>query len=98
MSWFLYIAKCKDDTLYTGITTDPERRESEHNRNNKLGARSLIAKRPIKIVYIEKFTNQFEARRREVEIKGWKRVYKLKLINGNTGFTRKFSAENVSGP
>ena len=78
--WFLYIAECNDGTLYTGITTDVKRREFEHNTDNKLGAKSLRNKRPVKIVYFEKHLSQSEARIREADIKGWKRSYKLKLI------------------
>lgn len=80
MFWYTYLAKCADDSLYTGITTDIKRREIEHNTNNKLGAKSLRNKRPIHIVYFERYNSQKEARRREIEIKGWKREYKIKLI------------------
>ncbi|OGH37242.1 MAG: hypothetical protein A2905_06095 [Candidatus Levybacteria bacterium RIFCSPLOWO2_01_FULL_36_10] len=82
MYWFVYIARCNDNTLYTGITTDLIRRESEHNTNNRLGAKSLRSKRPIRIVYYEKHGSQAEARSREIEIKGWKRRYKLQLVLG----------------
>ncbi|OGG04497.1 hypothetical protein A2W14_06785 [Candidatus Gottesmanbacteria bacterium RBG_16_37_8] len=98
MTWFIYLAKGKDKSLYTGITTNIKRREKEHNFDNKLGSKSLRAKRPVKIVYSELYNNQSEAREREIEIKSWKRKYKLKLIEGNNGFTRKFSSENVPGP
>ncbi|MBI5614022.1 GIY-YIG nuclease family protein [Candidatus Gottesmanbacteria bacterium] len=81
--WYLYIAQCNDKTLYTGITTDVHRRELEHNTNNKKGAKSLRHKRPIKIIYVEKFTSQHEARKRESDIKSWKREYKLKVVNKN---------------
>jgi len=98
MSWFTYIARCKNNTLYTGITTDIDRREFEHNNDDILGAKSLRGKRPIKIVYYEIYNTQAEARKREIEIKGWKRIYKLKLINNKySGFTRKFSSENIPG-
>lgn len=79
--WYLYIARCNDETLYTGITTDVQRRELEHNTNNKKGAKSLRYKRPIKIVYTEEHTTQSEARKREADIKSWRREYKLKLVN-----------------
>ncbi len=78
--WYVYIAKCHDETLYTGITTDVRRREREHNEDDRLGAKSLRGKRPIHIVYYERYNNQKDARRREIEIKGWKREYKLKLV------------------
>lgn len=88
MTWYVYVARCKDNTLYCGITTDLQRREHEHNTHNKLGAKSLRSKRPIRIVYFEKYSKQSDARSREVEIKGWKRKYKLLLIGENNGFTR----------
>ncbi len=84
--WYVYIAKCRDNTLYTGITTDINRRESEHNTNNNLGAKSLRSKRPVKIVYTEQRENQSQARKREEEIKGWKKIYKIKLIKQNNSF------------
>jgi putative endonuclease len=82
--WYLYIARCKDDTLYTGITTDVGRRELEHNTDNAKGAKSLRHKRPIKIVYVEKYMTQSEARKREADIKSWKREHKLELIKRQT--------------
>lgn len=89
MKWFVYLAKCKDNSLYTGITTNLKRRETEHNSNNKLGAKSLRAKRPIKIVYFESYLSQSDARRREAAIKNWTREYKLKLINKFKGLRLK---------
>ena len=87
--WYVYIAQCSDSTLYTGITTDLKRRELEHNTNDKLGAKSLRSKRPIQIVYAEMHKTQSEARKREADIKGWKRNYKLKFVD--SGFTRKIT-------
>jgi len=83
MTWYLYIARCNDETLYTGITTNPARREKEHNFSDAFGAKSLRNKRPIQIVYTEVFHDQSGARKREAEIKKWKRKYKLKLIGEN---------------
>ena len=78
MKWYLYIVKCSDDSLYTGITIDIKRRVLQHN--NKLGAKSLKGKLPVVLVYQELFSNQVEAAAREREIKSWHRRYKLKLI------------------
>jgi putative endonuclease len=83
MDWFVYLALCKDKTLYTGITTDIIRRENEHNSDNFKGAKSLRSKRPVKIIYSEYYQTQSLAGKREMEIKKWKRKYKLKL----TGLT-----------
>ncbi|MEK9176653.1 MAG: GIY-YIG nuclease family protein [Patescibacteria group bacterium] len=83
MIWHVYIVKCIDDSLYTGITTDISRRVIEHN-NSKLGAKSLKGKRPVTLVYSENYDTQSEARKREAAIKQWKREYKLKLIERST--------------
>jgi len=77
----MYMAKCKDGSIYTGITTDIERRIKEHNHDSIKGAKSLRGKRPVKLVYFEEFQIRFEAASRELEIKKWQRVNKLKLIN-----------------
>lgn len=90
MDWHVYIVKCSDESLYTGITTDVARRVIEHN-SSKLGAKSLKGKRPVSLVHTENFANQIEAAKREREIKGWRREYKLKLIEEKNGFTRKIS-------
>jgi putative endonuclease len=82
MSWYLYIVKCRDNSLYTGITTDLKRRIWEHNNDNVLGAKSLRGKRPVGLVYYEAFATQGEAAKREKSIKRWTRKYKLKLIEG----------------
>jgi len=78
--WFVYIALCKEGSLYTGITTNIKRREIEHNTDNKTGAKCLRPKRPVKIIYKEAYNNQKEAAKRESAIKNWKRKYKLNLI------------------
>ncbi|MBI4999185.1 GIY-YIG nuclease family protein [Candidatus Gottesmanbacteria bacterium] len=78
--WFVYIARCTDDSLYTGITTNYKRRIWQHN--TKLGAKSLKGKLPVELIYKETYNNQFDAARREQEIKGWSRSKKLKLIKG----------------
>lgn len=80
MIWNLYIIICKDKSLYTGISTDIDRRIKEHN--NGKGAKSLLGKLPVKLVYTEQFNNQSDAMKREREIKSWKREKKLKLISG----------------
>ena len=76
--WFLYIVKCRDGTLYTGISTNIQRRVLEHN--NGVGAKSLKGKLPITLVYKEVYDNQREAARREREIKGWRKEKKEELI------------------
>jgi putative endonuclease len=82
MGWYLYIVRCADDSLYTGITKDLRRRICEHNTDNDLGAKSLRHRRPVSLVYYESFMTQGEAAKREKEIKGWSRKKKLELIKG----------------
>lgn len=79
MTYVLYILKCSDGTLYTGITTDLKRRTAEHN-GGKLGARYTSGRRPVKIVYSKKFKNRSLVSREEARIKGLKRGEKLRLI------------------
>ncbi|OGK35724.1 hypothetical protein A3F59_02375 [Candidatus Roizmanbacteria bacterium RIFCSPHIGHO2_12_FULL_38_13] len=81
MGWSVYILKCSDDSLYTGITTDINRRITEHNA--KTGAKSLYGKLPVHLVYIEKSINQKTAVKREGEIKGWLREKKINLVKGS---------------
>jgi len=85
MQWYMYIVRCADGSLYTGITKDLERRVREHNSNNILGAKSLRNKRPVVLTYYELFATQSEAAKREKSVKSWTREYKLKLIEGFTG-------------
>lgn len=76
--WYVYIVLCNDDSLYTGITTDVERRIEEHN--TKKGAKALYGKIPVRLVYNECYSSQPLALKREYEIKSWKREKKLELI------------------
>ena len=77
--YYIYILKCADKTLYTGITTDLKRRVTEHN-SNKLGARYTSSRRPVKVVFVKKFKNRSVASKEEAQIKKLKRYKKLELI------------------
>ncbi len=77
--WYVYILKCSDDTLYTGITTDLERRVEEHN-SSKLGAKYTKARRPVSLMYFEECHDKSNASKRECEIKKLDRGRKLDLI------------------
>jgi len=76
--YFVYILKCADKSLYTGITTDLARRLSEHKTG--VGANYTKAKKAVNIVYSEEHANRSAASKREAEIKKWKREKKLELI------------------
>jgi putative endonuclease len=77
--YYLYIIKCADKTLYTGITTDLKRRIIEHN-STKLGAKYTSSRRPVKLAYSKRFKNRSMASKEEARIKKLKRVDKVKLI------------------
>ena len=76
--WIVYMLKCSDDTLYTGITTNIERRVSEHN-TGKLWAKYTRARRPVELVYTSEFENRSEASKEESRIKKLTRTEKIKL-------------------
>ncbi|MFA6305940.1 MAG: GIY-YIG nuclease family protein [Candidatus Gracilibacteria bacterium] len=80
--YYLYILKCSDGTLYTGITVDLERRVKEHN-TSKLGARYTSARRPVVLVYSKKFRNRSTASKAESRVKGLSREEKLRLLSKN---------------
>lgn len=81
MSWFVYIAKAKTGRYYTGITTDTKKRIAKHNSGK--GSRFAVEQGPFELLYSSTaFLNKSEARKREIQIKGWSRQKKLKLING----------------
>ena len=81
MAWDVYILECADNTLYTGITTDINRRINEHNgEGKKPGAKYTCSRRPVSLVYTETCTSRSFASKREIEIKSLKRSEKLNLI------------------
>lgn len=77
--YYLYILKCKDGTLYTGITTDVSRRVSEHNSSTK-GAKYTKPRRPVVLVYSKKFKNRSIASKEEARIKSLSKLEKETLI------------------
>ena len=79
-AYYVYILECADGTLYTGYTTDIERRVYEHN-SAATGARYTKRRRPSILKYTEAFDTLKDALRREREIKRWTRAAKLDLIN-----------------
>ncbi|MFA5062964.1 MAG: GIY-YIG nuclease family protein [Candidatus Omnitrophota bacterium] len=76
--WFVYIAECKDKTLYTGIALDVNKRVKAHNTTNQ--CRYTRFRKPLKLVYQESCVNQNLALKRELEIKSFTRDKKLELI------------------
>ena len=77
MAWIVYLARCRDGSLYTGITTDPERRLKEHNQG--LGAAYTRSRLPVTLVYSEVAGSRSQALRREYAIKSLTRAAKEAL-------------------
>jgi putative endonuclease len=78
--WWVYMLRCADGTLYTGITTDVTRRIAEHNGEGGPGARYTRSRRPVALVYSEAAADRAEASRREAAIKQLHRTRKLALF------------------
>jgi putative endonuclease len=78
--WYLYLVRCSDGSIYTGISNDVEARVKEHNHGT--GAKYTALKRPVTLIYQEKHPNQSSARRREEQIKRWGRKKKENLALG----------------
>jgi putative endonuclease len=78
--YHLYIVKCADETLYTGITLDLKRRVIEHN-SSSLGAKYTRARRPVVLVYSKRYKNRSLASKAESTLKAKSRKEKLKLIS-----------------
>lgn len=77
--WKVYMLRCADGSLYTGIATDLKRRLEEHNNSAK-GAKYTKVRRPVELVYYENCSDRVDAARREYAIKKLNRKEKLKLI------------------
>ena len=80
--YFVYILRCSDQTFYTGITTNLDRRIKEHN-SSKLGSKYTKARRPVKLIYSKNFKNRSEASIEEARIKKLSRAEKLNFLKNN---------------
>ncbi len=76
----IYILKCSDNTLYTWITTDLEKRLKQHNWEILGWAKYTLARKPVKLLYSENSENRSDASKREYKIKKLTRIKKLELI------------------
>ena len=77
--WFVYILLCNDRSLYTGTSNNPHQRYLDH-KNGK-GGRYTRLHKPIKVVYLEQLETKSEALKRELQIKGWSREKKIRILN-----------------
>ncbi len=78
MPFYCYLLECADGTFYTGWTTDPQRREKEHNAGT--GARYTNTRRPVRMVYVEEMPDKVSALKRELAIKRMPRKKKQALV------------------
>jgi putative endonuclease len=76
-AWFCYRVRCADDSFYVGVATDVEERVQEHNWG--VGAVFTAKRRPVELVWWEQCSDLKAARKRERELKGWRREKKLGL-------------------
>jgi putative endonuclease len=76
--WFLYILECSDDSFYTGISNNIEKRIKEHNSGK--GSKYARAKLPVALIYSETFDSKSQALKREIEVKRLTRIQKEQLV------------------
>ena len=83
MQWYVYIIRASDDSLYTGITTDVERRFREHSgegQGKDKRAKFFRGREPVEVVHVEKHPDRSSALKREAAIKGLDREQKVELV------------------
>lgn len=90
--WNIYILQCGDDSLYTGITTDLERRLAEH-RSGRRGAKYLRGREPLQCVFQMAVSNRSEASRLEFLIKRMPRERKQLCLSDVAAFRALLTAE-----
>ena len=81
-NWFLYLIRCKHGQLYTGITTDVERRFEEHKSHDKKGSKYLRGKAPLRLVMKKRIGNKSLALKIEAKVKKLSKVKKELLADG----------------
>ncbi|MBU0766439.1 GIY-YIG nuclease family protein [Patescibacteria group bacterium] len=77
MTYYFYLARCSDNSLYCGSCKDLQKREEAHNEGK--GAKYTRSRRPIHFAYHETFTTLSDALKRESEVKKWSKVKKERL-------------------
>jgi len=92
MSWHVYIIACSDNSLYTGITTDVERRLGQHKSGR--GAKYFRGRQPMQLIYLESGHSRSTAMKKEASIKKMERSKKCLLISSGTN--EIFAAHRIS--
>ena len=85
-NWYLYIIRCSDGTLYTGISTDVDRRFTQHQSEGYAGSRYLKGRGPLSLVFKAKLGSRSLALKVEHRVKRMAKARKEKLINGSGNF------------
>ncbi|MFT6733663.1 MAG: putative endonuclease [Polaribacter sp.] len=93
-NWFLYVILCSDERLYTGITTNINRRWRQHCGDLKNGAKFFRGRKPKKLLFVESFEDRSTASKREYAIKKLTRVNKLLLITTEINLVKEFKLNN----
>ena len=94
MSWYVYMLECSDGSYYVGITRDHLARCVAHNAGH--GARWTCMRRPVKLIYVETFPDKKASRKREIEIKGWRREKKEALLTSSANTLPHPSPEHAA--
>jgi len=81
-TWYLYLIRCKDNSLYTGITTDVRRRVKEHQGNDRKGSKYLRGKGPLKLVLKKKIGNKSLTSKVEAKVKNLPKDKKEMFVKG----------------
>ncbi len=79
-NWHLYLVRCADDTIYTGISIDVSARVTKHNSGR--GAKYTQTRLPVRLIYSESQPDRISAMKREIQVKRWNRKMKEKLVKG----------------
>ena len=90
-SYYVYIVKCRDNSYYTGVTNDFERRIDEHNGGNDKNSYTF-SRRPVELVFQYEFNNINEAIAFEKQLKGWTRKKKEAVISGDWDILKVLAA------
>jgi putative endonuclease len=86
--WSLYIIRCRDNSLYTGITIDIDRRLAEHQAQGKKSAKYLRGKGPLELVFTAPVGTKSMATRLELRLKKCRKAVKEQLVAGDTNLVR----------
>jgi putative endonuclease len=86
--WYTYMVRCRDRSLYTGIAKDIDKRVAEHNTARN-GARYTRTRRPVRLVFLERFSSRSAAAKREHQLKRLSRAEKQKLVQDRLAARRE---------